>query len=570
MGAGLKISKLEETQIEALFTAAFYEIPRFQRPYMWTDDQLTDFWRDLVSEQAVDHFLGSMVTFTTAQKRRAIVDGQQRLTTITLLLCAVRNCFAQQGLTELSAKVHAFIERKDRDGRPDYVLRAESSSPFVEDHILSLTRPELKRHECDPGPEEAKLDHAFQFLLGKVSAEVDRQSSPKDVETALKRIRDKVLDLQVIHVGMEDEDEAYLVFETLNTRGMNLRTQDMVKNHVLKILKAKKARVDGARIRWTAAVEKLEKASTPISFDNFLLHQWLSTQDYTGKKQLYRQVRQQLTTKATVEHYLDMVCADVELYREMIETRYGDWPQRRRDVKRALNALRLFRVVQPLPFLLSVQRAREAEALTSKSQHKAFRAVEDFHFIVTAVMSRPSSGGTSSMYAKTGRQIFNARDASERATLIAQFASNLKRKLPAKHEFDPFFGGMKCSNRFPDDAPLVKYALRRILEVQGYGLPVDLELVTVEHIHPQGKANEEAGMTHEVIASLGNLLLVSPELNGKLADKSFREKKRILREANYPIDPVLAAARSWDSDKVQERTQWLVDNAWEKTFTVAS
>jgi hypothetical protein len=79
-------------------------------------------------------------------------------------------------------------------------------------------------------------------------------------------------------------------------------------------LKAKKARIDGARTRWTAAVQKLEKAPTPIDFDTFLLHQWLSTNDYTGKKQLYRQIRNQLVSAALVEKYLDLVGGDVGLY----------------------------------------------------------------------------------------------------------------------------------------------------------------------------------------------------------------------------------------------------------------
>jgi hypothetical protein len=235
-GVDVNISKLEETHVETLLTSAFYEIPRFQRPYMWGDDQLTDFWQDLVSEQAVDHFLGSMVTFTTPGKTRAIVDGQQRLTTIVLLLCAVRDCMAKHGLKELAQKVHGYIERTNRDGQSDYVIRSETSSPFFEDHILSFVEPELEREECSPGPEEESVDHAADFLKKRVEAEVDAVlGEAKAIEVALKRVRDKVLDLQVIHVGMDDEDEAYMVFETLNTRGMNLRTQDMVKNHVLNV-----------------------------------------------------------------------------------------------------------------------------------------------------------------------------------------------------------------------------------------------------------------------------------------------------------------------------------------------
>jgi uncharacterized tellurite resistance protein B-like protein len=566
----LNISKLEETQVETLLTSAFYEIPRFQRPYMWRDEHLTDFWQDLISEQSVDHFLGSMVTFTTPAKRRAIVDGQQRLTTIVLFLCVVRDSMASHGLAELAKKVHAYVKRTNRDGQPDYVLRSETSSPYFEDHILSFVEPELKREECKPGLEELSVDNAFKFLRAKVDAELEAcLGSSKAIETALKRMRDKVLDLQVIHVGMEDQDEAYMVFETLNTRGMNLRTQDMVKNHVLKVLKAKRGSVDGARIRWTAAVQKLEKAPVPIGFDTFLLHQWLSTNDYTGKKQLYRAIRNQLLTKTSVESYLTLIGGDVELYRSMLETSYRQWPSKQRDVKRGLDALRSLRLAVPLPFLLSVMRAREADGLTARSELKAFRAVEDFHFIITAVMSRSSSGGVASMYARTGRLIYQAPDANARAVLISSFATSLKRKLPTQAEFEPYFAGLRCSNRYPDSAPVLKYALRRMLEVEGFPLPVDLSSVTVEHLWPQSKPSVDDGMTDDVIASPGNLILVSKELNGTLSDKSFTQKKRILRAANYPLDPILASTRRWTPECVEARTAWLSSNAWEKTFTVA-
>jgi hypothetical protein len=254
----------------------------------------------------------------------------------------------------------------------------------------------------------------------------------------------------------------------------------------------------------------------------------------------------------------------------MLETTYVQWPSNRRNVKRGLEALRLFRLAVPLPFLLSVMRAREAGALTAKSELRAFRAVEDFHFIITAVMSRSSSGGVASMYAKTGRLIYGASDASERAGLVAEFAANLKKKLPTEAEFGPFFSGLRCSKRFPDQAPVVKYALRRILEAQGYALPVDVDNVSVEHIWPQSKPAPEAGVTHELIASPGNLLLVSGELNSRLADKSFRDKKRILREANYPLDPVLTSARRWTPAEIDARTAWLTGNAWNNTFTVVS
>ena len=76
-----------DTNIESLFTSDFLKIPEFQRPYSWDDDNLEDFWNDVVQNADEEYFIGSMVLFKSGRQEFGVVDGQQRLTTITILLC---------------------------------------------------------------------------------------------------------------------------------------------------------------------------------------------------------------------------------------------------------------------------------------------------------------------------------------------------------------------------------------------------------------------------------------------------------------------------------------------------
>ena len=90
-------------------------IPRFQRPYSWKSDNIRDFWNDITNSDEGSYFIGSMVIYSMKQDRFGVVDGQQRLTTITILLCVIRDHLAKLGEEELAKGVHNFIETRDRD-----------------------------------------------------------------------------------------------------------------------------------------------------------------------------------------------------------------------------------------------------------------------------------------------------------------------------------------------------------------------------------------------------------------------------------------------------------------------
>ena len=94
--------KIESTDpdIRNLLSSGYYRIPRFQRPYSWTQENIQDFWDDVVKDAPENYFIGSMVAFADGKQRFGIVDGQQRLTTITILLSVLRNKMHDLGLAD--------------------------------------------------------------------------------------------------------------------------------------------------------------------------------------------------------------------------------------------------------------------------------------------------------------------------------------------------------------------------------------------------------------------------------------------------------------------------------------
>ena len=103
-----------DKDIETLLSSSYFHIPRFQRPYSWDDENIKDFWDDIYSNQSDDYFIGSMVVYKNSKQEFGVVDGQQRLTTVTILLCVIRDAFLTLECDDYAKGVHQLIERKDR------------------------------------------------------------------------------------------------------------------------------------------------------------------------------------------------------------------------------------------------------------------------------------------------------------------------------------------------------------------------------------------------------------------------------------------------------------------------
>jgi len=112
--------KIESTdqEIRNLLSSGYFRIPRFQRPYSWTQENIQEFWDDVVRDNPTDYFIGAMVVFRDGNQRYGVVDGQQRLTTITILLAALRNTLSEEGFVDLAEGIQGLIERKNIDNKP--------------------------------------------------------------------------------------------------------------------------------------------------------------------------------------------------------------------------------------------------------------------------------------------------------------------------------------------------------------------------------------------------------------------------------------------------------------------
>ena len=276
-----------------------------------------------------------------------------------------------------------FIERKDRENKGRYVLKTETSFPFFQEKILKHGKAELK---TTPGKEEEALAKACNIFSDNINTKLKLIDDDPTINSSdrqqrkinwLTNTRDVILELNIILITLDNEDDAYLIFETLNTRGKDLELSDLVKNLFTRILKAT-GDVDYAKLKWEKVLKTISNSSADLLSDNFIVHSWQSRFDAVTKAKTFPKIKETITETTAPEH-LDDFIFDAECYRSLFEPNYG-WYKDKSGVKKSLEALNLFKVVQPTPALLSLVRAYRKKQIKLAKLKKTLLAIENFSF----------------------------------------------------------------------------------------------------------------------------------------------------------------------------------------------
>ena len=567
------IIKPVDKTMKALLEGGFYKIPRFQRPYSWDQENVDDFWSDAIAGEDPDYFIGSFVLYREhpASDVFMVVDGQQRLTTATILLAAVRNAFDSIGETALARGTQSLIERADVNNQERFVLLTETSYPYLQEYIQKHGAPQLVKNA---GAEEKAIETAFRYLTRQVQAVLaavdsdptihDKKKTAKKKERLLA-LRDNVLRLQLITVELQGEDDAYLIFETLNTRGKDLGIADLVKNLLTRLLKPTNKSVDVARDKWHGILDRFDESAAEIDVNSFIYHSWLSRVAYTGKEKLFREIKGKVT-QAHAAPYLDELLSDSEHYRQILEPSSVNWTKQEAEIIASLRALVLFRVAQPLPMILAILRAYRASDLSLAKTKEVLRSMENFHVQFTALTAQRTGGGTAKMYASAAQELTHAASSQQRADAIKTFREKLKARVPSYAEFEAGIGQLEYLSTNTKQKGLVQYLLQRLDQEQRTGPPVDYAKMTIEHIAPE---NPTVGAVMlDGAGRLGNLLLLDEASNIKVGNKPFAEKKKLYNVAAVPVDSTLAAATNWTFAEIDARTKLLAKLGYEKVFRV--
>ncbi|NNJ28045.1 DUF262 domain-containing protein [Alienimonas chondri] len=544
----------DDVTVGELLGQRFLVIPRFQRPYSWNRGEVEEFWIDTCTLREADYFIGSVVLYKSGSDELGIVDGQQRITTVTILLCALRDAFEDEGAGDLAKGLHQLIERIDITSRKRLVLRTQTSYPYLQVAIQSNDE-EDEEEVFAASPEEELIQEAHLFLrnrIAEVVADAKRdagktvKSKKRAARQALETIRARVLSLNIIVALLENEEDAYLIFETLNTRGKNLSPVDLVRTHITRLIPPNNRTTDRPKERFEGILQRFAESDSELDPKDFLLHYWLSTHEYTSRARIFKEVKRTVKTKDAARKLLDSLETNGKLYLRIAEPDNYERNRSERPITRCLTSLNAVQFKQSTPFILSVVRSFEDKHLKLRRAVEALSAVENFHTIFSAVTSQPASGGISQMYALHARKLSQAKTDSGRDAAVDSLVEKLRQKLPVFEEFQANFEQVlffRTKHR-PKGTPkpqarLARYLLEKYTNHIASGVNLKASDLTVEHLLPQSAHRKSVPMS--IIGQLGNLLLVTEELNEELGDKSFAEKAAILKSSHVPMDDLLTS-----------------------------
>ncbi|MCP9495242.1 MAG: DUF262 domain-containing HNH endonuclease family protein [Pyrinomonadaceae bacterium MAG19_C2-C3] len=524
----------DTVSINDLFTnGRIYRVPQYQRDYSWKEEHWDDLWTDIVSIESEDrpHYMGAIVLQQQRDKSFSIIDGQQRIATLSIIiLAAIKNI---QDLIDSDIEAEANTQRI-RLLRERYVgskdaasLRYssklflnENNDGFYQNYLLQL-RPPINPTRLTAT--EKLLWNAFNYFYGKIKNHFSTQASGE-------RIASFVTDwtaerLVFIQIVVEDELKAYTVFETLNARGIDLTVTDLLKNYLLALSAQSPVDQRQAQVQWN----KIIQITDLDEFPKFLRYYWNSRNELVRKGNLFKAVRGSIKTANESFALLDALERMAAVYVALDDPNDELWSGSR-EIRKLIREIKLFRVTQCYPLLLNVY-----ERFETAEFEKVLRlcSVISFRYNVISGLNPNEQEG---VYNRAARKVFDGTLSN-----AAQVAHELKDIYPDDAAFGNAFAAKSINtNRSKKLVRYVLFALENQIAASGAGRDYEEESATVEHILPENPTGEWAenfsdDQQPNFIYRIGNLTLLEANKNRDCERKMYSEKLSIYKTSQYAM-----------------------------------
>jgi len=545
----------EKFLIRLLDSNDIFVIPVYQREYEWQLEHCKQLYSDLLStiiNNRPTHFFGSIVSATNPKGGRGeyvIIDGQQRITTISILLIAIYNILKQGILIsadkKLTDKIHNKYLRDEYDHTIKLIPAANSQNAYN-----ALFSEDLSDLEQD-----SRITKNYQYFYTSILKR----------EVTIDELMEAVSRLVVIDIILEKDDDAQLIFESLNSTGLALSESDKVRNYVLMSLP-----LEMQEKYYTSYWYKIEKY-TPKNTDAFLRdYLTIKLRRIPAIANIYSEFKVYAETADKETLLQDMV--KYAKYYYMIqspETAEGD-------IKKILTKLRKLDNSVINPYVMEILDGYQSGMIISNEIISILRILETY--LVRRIICGVPAQGLNKVFMTLHKDVLR-QEGNETG-----YVEKLKYILLSK----------QGSGRFPTDTEVRDNLLNRnlyqdmkltyllylleSLENQDNYEVVDLEnlisegQLSIEHIMPQtlsDKWKEELGgsetalQVHEQwLHKLANLSLTA--YNSKYSNNSFFDKKNMpkgFKESHLKLNHYVATCDKWAREELVERNNQLTNLA---------
>lgn len=503
------------SKLSDLLSNARYYMPRNQRSYVWGQDNWADLYEDIMisaEEDARPHFIGSIVLMDEGQSEGLdeynVIDGQQRVVTITILLSAIMHQLRKRNMEPDFKGTRKRILVCNNKGQDVPVIAPEQyeALPRFLKKCGNLTYEEAKNlspsalaKRCIVDNQKEKVfKQAYEYLSGRLETLNDED---------LLAFRDAVERMEFVRISATSEEDAYIVFEILNARGMDLEDHELLKNYIMRYLRPEPRR-DEAKTVWTGIVD-----NTDGHMRDFLRHYATHRYGFDSKSKsetVYKAIKKNVKGTAESERLLEDLKTKSEYYEQIIAPTECDSIE-----GKVLSFFKTRRLVVMRPLLLSLMSCLERGDIDQAKYDEALVFLRRF-FTCYMIIGNERSNRLTSTITKYSYQLETAFTNK----CFEDCFDSFRMKMPSEQVFLENFQALGWSKgkwgHFADENNKARCKLVLQLFEEQLSGGVTTGDFSIEHILPDAESENHS--------HIGNLLPLEKELNSKCGDKPLPQK----------------------------------------------
>ena len=542
MGATNLLDTKTVTLNEVLGNGKKMQVPLFQRDYSWDEDNWEDLWNDILSSEQTGsvHYMGSVVLQNIDGKNYYIIDGQQRFATLSILILALINKIRiladndvdkEANRERVEILMNQYIGQKDPTSLrySSKLSLNENNDAFYQQRLVAFKEPVNRMKLSDS---EKLLWNAYLFFSKVIDEQFKQDLSGERIAYFLNEIVGERL--MFIQIVVENELNAYTVFETLNSRGLELTSTDLLKNYLFSLVAKSETDLRQVRAQWKKIIDIVGLKAFPI-----FLRQYLNTRmNLISKEYLFKAVKQMVQDGEQVFALLDELEKNAYVYIALFTPDDVLW-ENDKEIREDIRALTLFRVTQCNSLLMIAY-----DKLSVADFKKVLRAIVSLSFRYN-VIAKLQTNDMEKVYNRASVRIFKSEDIT-----VRQILEDIRPIYLNDEDFKRYFEHKVMNTNNSATRKLVRYILYKVEAALPNGLHADFEIDTgtIEHILPEAYTEDWSADFSEEEAEnyryrLGNLtLLESKKNNREAAAKSFEEKKEIYANSQYALSRKIEAS----------------------------
>lgn len=517
-----------------------YVVPLFQRTYSWSVKEWDVLWKDIVElsemENPRTHFIGSIVNMPTSSvpegvAKYLLIDGQQRLTTVFIILVLLRDKAKEASKTLLADEVNnTLIVNQYKDGNDHYKLM-----PTQDDREAYR-----KLIDCEY-MQNSQLAKAYEFFSNKL----------KKSNIEIEKIKKIITNLfSVVSIVLDPDDNPYLVFESLNAKGRPLTQADLIRNYFF------------MRIHVDQQDEVYKKywhpmqASLNDDLTEYIRHYLMKNGEIVKQSDVYYFLKEQVKT-ANIIDYLKELSKYSSYY---LKIKYPEFEENS-TIARSLKRLNRIEVTTAYPMLLSCYNGYVENEISEKEFIDILEILENF-LIRRFVCNIPTN-----QLNKIFPSIYTSVSSKEDKNIVDSIKSILQTKnYPKDNEFITRFKEAKFYGA-ADRSTKTRLILESIEESYQHKEKVPFDNLTIEHVMPQtlsewwqNHLGEEWGEIHDFyLHTIGNLTLTA--YNPELSNDDFDNKKEVYKNSHLEMNKYFGDIERWSKDEIEKRAEALAEIA---------